>query len=180
MPRSRRPEELANNASRLHRRVGEILTSGIFSTWEVRQEYPVNQVNKLFRSGRERFDWVILSPVNVVIEIHGQQHERKVCFGGIDGDTAKRNFRKRLEGDDKKEKAAKDAGWGYLVIWYYEKDITEEELMDKILLSVQESKPQVNVCAKQKPSIPKPKEYNWPKGKKIPGRKFNGEPIITH
>jgi len=62
-------------------------------------------------------------------------------------------------------------------VWYYEKNITAPELLDRILKAAQETKPSVTICEKPKAKIPHPKEYNWPKGRKIPGRKFNGEPI---
>lgn len=177
MKRSKRPEQLAKNASKLHKRILELLSENTFRAWEIRQEYPVNQVNTSFPSGREKYDVVILSPVKLVIEIHGEQHEKRVCFGGIDGDTAKRNLRKRQEVDDLKEKAAREAGWGYLVVWYYEAKITSEELLERILTAAKEAEPAEPIASrKPKPKIVQPKEYKWPK-KKIPGRKFNGEPI---
>lgn len=177
MKRAKTPERLAANASKLHKHIGSLLTSDLFRHWEIRQEYPVNQVNPSFKSGREKFDWVILS-LNVVIEIHGEQHSRPICFGGVEIDTAKRNFRKRIEADWTKEEAARDAGWAYVVVWHHEKKITAEELHLKISEAIDGmTAAKDQAPAKPKAKIPHPKEYKWPKGKKIPGRKFNGEPI---
>ncbi len=178
--KTKTPEQIAANASKLHKHVGLLLANELFSGYEIRQEYPVNRVNVSFKSGREKFDWVILG-INVVIEVHGEQHFRKVMFGGIDGDKAGRNFRKRMEVDDIKEQAARDAGWAYVVVRYDEKNITAEELNNKITKAIAEvntDRVESIVLTKPKAKISHPKEYNWPKGKKIPGRKFNGEPNI--
>lgn len=179
MKRSKTPTELAANASKLHKRVGELLTSdeSPYRFYEVRQEYSVSRVNELYYTNREKFDWVILG-LKVVIEIHGEQHRRPVCFGGMTMDEAKRNFKKRQRVDEEKRLAAKEAGWAYVVIWYTEKDLDISSLTSKIVEALGEVPEGIVAPKKEKVKISQPKKYDWPKGKKIQGRKFNGEPIL--
>jgi hypothetical protein len=159
MKKTKLPGELAENASRLHRYIGELLTSeeSNFKNFEIRQEYRVSLVNPEFKSNREKFDWVILG-LNVVIEVHGKQHQAPVCFGGITKDVAEINFINRLKLDELKMKTAEVAGWAYVVVWYYEHEITLEELTQRIFKALM-----------------KTNKTKWPKSKKIQGRKFNGE-----
>jgi hypothetical protein len=133
MAKSKDIYNTAKNASKLHKKVGELLTSedSFLSKYEIRQEYPVSKVNPSFKSNREKFDWVILG-LKIVIEAHGIQHYTPTCFGGITQDEAKINFLSQLQRDEDKMNAALDAGWGYVVVKYTEKDITIEELIEKI------------------------------------------------
>lgn len=185
MKRAKLPQQLAKNASKLHRRVGELLTE-LFPGYEVRQEYPVNKVNLSFNSGREKFDWVVLG-LNIVVEVHGEQHYRPVCFGGITLEQAKRNFRKRQDVDWEKQEAAQKAGWAYLVVKYDEVKITAEELSLRISEAIKDSQPAEEIIpAKPKAKIQnrgwgdqehkgwqKPKDgYKWPT-QKIPSRPFS-------
>ena len=176
MKRSKLPQELAKNASKLHKHIGILLTE-LYPNYEVRQEYPVSKVNVGYKSNREKFDWVVLG-LKIVIEIHGEQHYGHVCFGGEVLEQAKRNFRKRQEVDWKKYKAAQKAGWAYLVIKYDEKKITAEELSSKISQAVEDSQPSEDI----KPIKPKAKiqnkdfqkkegGYEW-STRKIQSRKF--------
>jgi very-short-patch-repair endonuclease len=186
---SKRPGNLAKNASKLHKHVGELLTSSsLFNGFEIRQEYNVCKINPSYESGREKIDWVILA-LNVCIEVHGQQHERPVCFGGIDMSEAEDNFRRQQERDAAKKKAVEDVGWAYVVVWYNEKDITLEALQARINqaikdIKVEESKEKLNGIKRKmecddrqknrprsKSKIPQRKEHKWPK-QKIPSRKF--------
>jgi hypothetical protein len=178
MNRSKIPTELAANASKLHKRVGELLTSdkSPYRFYEVRQEHPVSKVNELYHTNREKFDWVILG-LKVVIEVHGEQHRRPICFGGVTMDEAERNFKKRQRVDEEKRLAAEEAGWAYIVIWYTEKDIDLDTLTSRIIEALGCVPEGIIAPEKEKIKIPKPKKYNWPKGRKIQGRKFNGDPI---
>ncbi len=177
MKRAKTPQQLAKNASKLHKHVGQLLV-GLFPNYEVRQEYPVSKVHVGFKSNREKFDWVVLG-LNVVVEVHGEQHYRPVCFGGITGDQAKRNFRKRQEVDWDKQDAAQRAGWAYLVVKYDEKKMTAEELSSRISEAIENSKPAEEIT----PAKPKAKiqgrgfqkiegyKHKWPT-RQIPSRKF--------
>jgi hypothetical protein len=154
----------------MHKHVGNLLTE-LFPNYQVRQEYPVNQVNPSFASGREKFDWVVLG-LNIVVEVHGEHHFRPVYFGGVTGEEAKRNYRKRMEADWEKQEAAEKAGWAYLVVKYDEKKITAEELSQRVSEAVEASQPAEEIVpAKPKAKIPHPREYKWPT-RKIPSRKF--------
>ena len=182
MKRSKLPQQLAKNASKLHKHVGNLLVE-LFPNYEVRQEYPVTKVNSGFSSAREKYDWIVLG-LDVVCEVHGQQHRKPVCFGGITKDEAKINFRKQLERDWKKEETAKDAGWAYVVVWYTEKNITADELFLKISEAVKNSQPAKEI-------IPKPKikiqskgfqnkgDYKWPT-KKIQNRKMQTKKMLKN
>lgn len=141
MKTSRLPGQLAKNASKLHKHVG-LLLEELFPSHNIRQEYCVSKVNPEFGSNREKFDWVVFGGgINFVCEIHGQQHFKAVCFGGISLDDAKKNLIKRKDMDFQKKEAALEAGWGYVMVRYDEKKITKEELYDRISESIEESKP---------------------------------------
>jgi hypothetical protein len=177
MKRAKTPQQLAKNASKLHKHVGNLLVE-LFPTYEVRQEYPVNKINPSFESSREKFDWVVLG-LNIVVEVHGIQHYEPTCFGGITGDQAKRNLRKRQEVDWDKQEAAEKAGWAYLVVKYDETKMTAEELSSRIVMAIADSQQAEEIePAKPKAKIQsrgfqkKTEEYKWPT-RKIPSRKFN-------
>jgi hypothetical protein len=128
---SRRKKEYRQNASKGHQTIGELLrTSKYFANYKTYQEYPVQVVNSQFKSGREKFDWVILD-LHIVIEFHGQQHREPVCFGGISKEEAAENFKHQKARDFAKRIAAEDAGFSYIVFWYDE-DITEDLLLERI------------------------------------------------
>lgn len=174
MKKTKLPQQLAKNASKLHKHIGKLLVE-IFPNYQVRQEYPVNKVNESFPSGREKFDWVVLD-LKIVIEVHGQQHYKPTCFGGITKDRAKINFRQRLEADWKKQEAAEKAGWTYLIVRFDEQNITADELIKRISESVVSSKPAEDITpAKSKVRINNPKEYKWPT-RKIQSRPFQKTP----
>lgn len=137
MKRSKTIHQTAKNASKLHKYIGELLVE-LFPNYEVRQEYAVNKVNSNFDSGREKFDWVVLG-LNIVCEIHGEQHYTPVCFGGMLMSEAKRIFEQRVRVDKEKQDAAESAGWAYLVVKYTEKKITSDELADRISTAISES-----------------------------------------
>jgi hypothetical protein len=140
MKRTKPPSKLAANASKLHKRILELLTSdnSPYRFYDIRQEYPVKKVNPEFKSGREKFDIVIFG-LNVVIEVHGEQHFGIVCFGGKSEEEAKEDLIKRKRVDRKKQQAAEDAYWAYVMIRYDEKNITLEELNNKIVAACDET-----------------------------------------
>jgi len=127
--------EYRDNASSLHKKVGDLLrTSFLFSNYSILQEYPVNQVNKSFPSGREKFDWVILE-LNTVIEIHGRQHFVPTDFSGDKDETEiLQDFKDLQRRDREKKEAAESAGWKYILVKYNEvEDLTDVSLADHIL-----------------------------------------------
>jgi hypothetical protein len=140
MKRTKPPSKLAANASKLHKRILELLTSdnSPYRFYDIRQEYPVKKVNPEFKSGREKFDVVILG-LNVVCEVHGEQHFTEVCFGGKPEEEAKDDLIKRKRVDRKKQQAAEDAYWAYVMIRYDEKNITLEELSNRITAALEKT-----------------------------------------
>jgi len=172
------PQQLAKNASKLHKRVGKLISckESPYSNYEIRQEVRVSDINPDYKSNREKFDWVILG-LKVVIEIHGEQHYSPVCFGGMDIEKAKRVFLQRLRLDEKKQTAAKEAKWAYVVVKYTEKNITLEELVDKISDALEEVEEGIYQDNKLKAKIQSrgfqkhEGEYKWPT-RKIQSRPF--------
>lgn len=184
MKKTKLPKELTQNASKLHKHVGDLLQNiREFNGFEIRQEYPVKKVNPEFSSGREKFDWAILG-AQIIIECHGEQHYRPVQFGGIDLEEAKRNFAKQRQRDEEKQKAAVEAGWTYVVVSFKELDISESELTDRvketlaasvIANTMEKMWPKISEAArestKQIKKSTKNKRYKWPT-RKIPSRPF--------
>jgi hypothetical protein len=177
MKSSKTPLQLAKNASKLHKHIGLLLVE-LFPSYEVRQEYPVSKVNIGYKSNREKFDWVVVG-LNIVIEVHGEQHYKPVCFGGITGEQAKRNFVKRQQVDWEKQEAAQKAGWAYVVVKYNEKNITADKLSDKCVMAIADSQPAEEIKRVKPKAKIQSRGFNnnnekskWPT-KKIPSRKFN-------
>ena len=166
------PKDTAKNASKLHKRVGELLVE-LFPVMNIQQECCVSEVNKNFKSNREKFDWVIFD-LQIVIEVHGEQHYTYVCFGGEQKFNAKQKFSKQVHSDIKKQKAVEDIGWAYVEVKYTEKKISKEELLDKIDAALKAIEP-VEEEEKPKPKSrlgQKPKGgYKWPK-RKLQSRGF--------
>lgn len=185
MKTSKLPTQLAKNASKLHKHVLSLIEE-IYPTHIIRQEYNVSRINPDFGSNREKYDIVVFGGgIKLVCECHGIQHEKPICFGGITLDQAKKNFIKRQEVDYKKEQAAREAGWIYIVVWYHEKKITKEQLESKIFNAAKniqktkefKEKPKVKIQSKGfDKNSPKKKiqsrgfqkqegKYKWPKRK---------------
>jgi len=182
MKKTKLPRELAKNASKLHKHVGELIQKiPEFKNFEIRQEYPVKKVNKEFSSGKEKFDWVVLG-AKIIIECHGKQHFEPVTFGGISLEEAKTNLVKQQERDEAKREAAEKAGWVYVMVSYEEANIDESELSEKIknelALSLISKKTEdmwkkvKEAAEKNKKPQKQKKKYTWPK-RKIPSRPFN-------
>jgi hypothetical protein len=92
-------------------------------------------------------------------------------------EEAEHNLKKRREVDLTKQTAAEEAGWAYIVVKYTEKYLGLYTLTERIAEALGHVPGGVVAPKKEKVKIPQPTKYNWPKGQKIPGRKFNGEPI---
>lgn len=117
MKSSRFQYEYRESASKLHKKVGEALRSGIFSKYKVYQEYPVDKINDSYRNSSHKFDWVILD-LFLVIEAHGMQHYKKVNFGGMSDEQAEERFVSQRHRDNVKMDAAIEAGFTYIVVPY--------------------------------------------------------------
>ncbi len=128
MKTSRFQYKYRKTASKRHREVGELLrNSPVFNGYEIYQEYPVNKVNPNYHTGREHFDWVVRG-LDLVIEVHGRQHEEPVCFGGKSMEEAIEEFNAQRRRDRTKADAAVAAGFTYIAI-PDSVEITEEYIM---------------------------------------------------
>jgi len=107
------------SASKLHKKIGDILLwpGGLFATYKVYQEYPVNRININYNDASHKFDWVVLD-LRLVIEAHGAQHFKPVDFGGQGKDKTIDNWHNMKYRDHKKEQAAIEAGYTYIIISY--------------------------------------------------------------
>lgn len=130
MKSSRFQYEYRKSSSKLHKQVGDILRNSLFKHNKIYQEYPVNKINPSFPSGREKFDWYI-KDLNLIIEVHGEQHYRPVCFGGISAEEAEINFKRQQFRDMLKRDAAEAVGATYIIVKFDEK-INEDLLIDRI------------------------------------------------
>ena len=108
--------EYRKSASTGHKALGDLLrNSKIFGGYKIYQEYPVKRINPNHKSGKHKFDWVILD-LKVVIEVHGKQHYGPVNFGGRPPSESEAMFEKQVSVDKIKMQAAKEAGFNYLAI----------------------------------------------------------------
>lgn len=120
----------AKNASKLHKKVGEILTT--LSPWtgfKTEQEVLVSSLFPSWEYGTERYDWVIHS-LSAVIECHGVQHYNVQSFGA-DAGEALMSFQGTQFRDNKKQEIAELHNWTYIIIPYTdEKKIDADYLME--------------------------------------------------
>lgn len=62
-----------------------------------------------------------LPDYNLLIEYQGQQHQEPVSFNNCTSDeTAKRNFKRQIEHDERKKNYANHNNYSLLEIWYYD------------------------------------------------------------
>lgn len=165
MKKSRSSRETQKNASKLHKHILSLLVE-LFPNFEIKQEICVSEINPSFGSNRERFD-LSIPELKVIVEIHGQQHYAPICFGGITIDKAKKNFIKRQEVDYLKEKAARDNGYGYIAIKYTEKNITKEELLERINIAIDEIVIPEKIIEKEKVKLNSNNKFSDAPKKKI-------------
>lgn len=128
-------DKVRDHASKLHKRVGEILTtSPLFRLYTLEQEYNVKKVHPDFHLNCF-YDWVILE-LRVIIEVHGRQHYKPVDFGN-DYEKALTGFHDTQRRDKLKEQAAKIAGWHYVIVTQDEvASLTDTKLLDMIEASI--------------------------------------------
>jgi len=118
------------NVSNLHKTVAEMIsTCPVFTGQAMRQEVPVSELFPDYNNNRDKYD-IVLPNLQVVIEVHGQQHEKPVAFGG-DQVAAIFRFQEGKKKDSDKEEIAILSGWTYMCFWYHEiKDLTSEKIVD--------------------------------------------------
>jgi len=120
----------ASNASKLHKSFGDMLIKSGLGGFSIQQEVAVKTLCPSYKNGRDRFDYYI-PELNVVVELHGEQHYKPVKFGGVSDNKATQNYIKRVKVDEQKAIAARTAGFLY-VSFSYEEEITMSSLSSKM------------------------------------------------
>ena len=119
--------EYRENASSLHKQVGELLrNSPLFKTQEIYQEYPLDKVNSKYKT-RYHYDWVI-PKLKIIVECHGAQHYEPVAFNG-DENSSIEQFHALQRRDKFKKEAAIAVGYIYITVPY-----TSEKILSEIYL----------------------------------------------
>lgn len=120
----------AANASKLHKKVGEILRANnpFFGLAKIYQEYPVYRIQPNYSNKSHRFDWVLLDH-KLVIECHGEQHYHLTGFGG---DIDPYSMQQQKLRDLQKAKAAESAGFTYIVVPYWDYDKVDAEYLYRL------------------------------------------------
>jgi very-short-patch-repair endonuclease len=114
------------NASKLHRSIGDVIKTSPFAAHTWIQEYPVARVDSTFPSKRERFDWAC-PDLKIIIEGHGRQHYEPTSFGKGNDRTPEQLLQETQHRDEMKRQAAVSVGWTYIVIKYDEIDNLDGE-----------------------------------------------------
>jgi len=119
--------DYAKNASRLHKKIGEILeTQSPFLGIKANQEVLVSSLFDSY-SGKERYDWVIPS-LFLIIECHGKQHYEVQTFGDS-VENAIMNFQEQKIRDSKKKEIALLNGWTFIEVPYTDEKILDAEYL---------------------------------------------------
>lgn len=131
MKSSRFKFEFRESASKLHRTVGETLR-GMFPTFRIYQEYPVNRINTEYKYSSHHFDWVIFE-LKLIVECHGEQHDSICNFGNTDSLVGSENLAANRRRDQWKMDAAVSAGWTYIVVPWYDISIVNSDYLWKLI-----------------------------------------------
>lgn len=116
--------KFASNASKLHRRVGEVLSeTRPFSGLRLEQEVPVSSLFPEYSNNRDRYDWVV-PELSLIIEAHGKQHYEPSGFGE-EYEKAIALFQRQQFKDAQKKEVALLNNWTFLEIPY-----TDEKKLD--------------------------------------------------
>jgi len=136
MKSSRFRESFRKSASKGHILVGTLLRQ-IFPYSKIYQEYPVNKILPSFRSGRHKYDWVVLDKL-LVIEVMGEQHYKAVRWSSrMSDDDAELALMERRRTDMEKREAALEAGFHYLEIPYSDlESLTRDGLFSRIYATI--------------------------------------------
>lgn len=135
MKSARFNKEYRENASSLHKIVGDILLYGnTFKLYKIYQEYPVKAINPDFYNPQCKYDWVILD-LKIVIEIMGEQHYKPVRWSrDITVGEAEMNFQDTQRKDEQKKNAALEVGFSYVALDF--KTVRERNFNEGRLLQI--------------------------------------------
>lgn len=123
------------SASDFHNNLREIFcTDAYFKQIQCFQEVPVNNLVENYDSPLEAVDWYIES-LNVIIELHGEQHYKMTSFGNTSFAQKKINFNNIKYRDNKKRTALIDAGFIFIEIPYKDKSKMNSEYIKNLIFN---------------------------------------------
>jgi hypothetical protein len=127
--------EFAKNASRLHRKIGEILLlTSPFNQYQTRQEVLVSELFPAYPNNRDKYDWVV-PDMHLIIEGNGSQHYSPATFGSS-AEQAIMNFQSQKFRDGQKEEIAIMNGWTFITVPFLdEKNLTSDYLSNAYKLA---------------------------------------------
>jgi hypothetical protein len=125
---------LLEHNSNFHNKVRDIfITDPFFSGLKCYQEVLVCYLVEDYPNKSHRFDWYI-EELNLIIELHGQQHYEVVTYGITSYEEAQRDFQQIQHRDQQKKQAAINACFKYKEISYkLYKKLTAALLKEKLL-----------------------------------------------
>lgn len=121
------------NQSKFHEKVRQILCNDWWRNYRAYQEVPVAEVCDYY-DNRHRFDWYI-PDLNLVIELHGQQHYHLTNRGNVGAAQAERDFKEGRARDHMKKLAAEEAGYKYVEISYKEYTKLDSQRLKELALN---------------------------------------------
>lgn len=124
----------AANASKLHQAFGNMLMEAGYESYTIVQEPMVKDLCPGYKP-KHRFDYYV-QELNVIVELHGEQHYEPVEFGGISEQEARLNYIRQVRCDARKMEAALNAGYAY-VVFDNIKDITHDNFVLRLKASNQ-------------------------------------------
>jgi hypothetical protein len=106
------------SASNFHNRIRDLfITDSMFKNMNCYQEVPVVDLIRDYSNRLHRFDWYV-EEFDMVIELHGMQHYKRVNFGNVSYEQSARDFKDIKRRDTMKRLAALDSGLEYKEIHY--------------------------------------------------------------
>lgn len=122
------------NQSNFHEQVRTIFAEDpFFKLLQCYQEVPVCDLIPNYKSNMHRYDFYI-EELNVVVELHGQQHYKLTDRGNIGYDRAKIEFEKSKERDTSKKNAALSSNIKYVAISYKYYNKLNPKLLKTLIL----------------------------------------------
>ena len=123
-----------SNQSNFHEGVRHIFqTDPFFSHLTCYQEVPVQDLIPEYYSKQHRFDWYI-EELNIVLELHGEQHYKPTNFGSMSYEQVQREFADGRRRDQLKQEAALEANFKYVSLSYKEINKLTGTYLKSILL----------------------------------------------
>lgn len=127
-----------DSASKYHKAMGDLLEDLNLTGLGIYQEQNVKEICPNHPNPLDRFDFYVPA-LNLVVEVHGEQHYKAVRFGGISEEKASFNFAKGSIRDVEKAYTAKQSGLVYIAFSHKEK-FTQETFLDKYEKAIYELK----------------------------------------